>query len=573
MDTVEYELTNEERFVEALESEAACKDFTNTLIEQTAENIELRLEEKIPQLICNDDNFVAYDDTTKKDSSVKNTIDIGGYSENVNFPALDLEKRFGKENVLEDNLPNGYGMLVFDERCLQLYRRRKNEKGKDNKGFRYKEEPENGILTKPVIRRKLEQENKLLQTENNQLKEQLAQTGQDYQEINEELIQVKEYNQAYQTKINALETQLLNLAKQKLKEIQKVKNLEKYLFRTRGDKETQTELSKTDIEQLQNTVDYYSQTFPNLEKELAKLREKEKDKDQEIRALKLDKGDLLKTVGEKESELLETESEGSLLEYFDEIIEEAITRGEIAIIEYPDTKEKFLAIPKNKASQEKEEKVKENLLKEPINLEFQLLDNSQEVLDGKEVEKPFFFMCLPKSQKANPKEGKMGIAPHQIKAELHEPTTDQRAYMIRDFKFVWTNMERAYGIRHDTLQEKEERASVSEVFSSQANFDANEKKIYRLLLKSIKEYNRIFEEGKGRKLALTAIVANVISLAIFAGYTISMKKDQIKLKKENQAIKKELAEVERVNGKEKRDIAELQKQVAELKEGLNNHGK
>jgi len=58
-------------------------------------------------------------------------------------------------------------------------------------------------------------------------------------------------------------------------------------------------------------------------------------------------------------------------------------------------------------------------------------------------------------------------------------------------------MERAYGIRHDTLQEKEERASVSEVFSSQANFDANEKKIYRLLLKSIKEYNRIFEEGKG----------------------------------------------------------------------------
>ena len=75
------------------------------------------------------------------------------------------------------------------------------------------------------------------------------------------------------------------------------------------------------------------------------------------------------------------------------------------------------------------------------------------------------------------------------------------------------------------------------------------------------------------KIALTAIVANVISLAIFAGYTITMKKDQVKLKKENQAIKKELAEVERVNGKEKADIAELQKQVAELKEGLNNHGK
>ena len=54
-------------------------------------------------------------------------------------------------------------------------------------------------------------------------------------------------------------------------------------------------------------------------------------------------------------------------------------------------------------------------------------------------------------------------------------------------------MERAYGIRHDALQEKEERASVSEVFSSQANFDAYEKKTYRSLLKGIREYNRVFE--------------------------------------------------------------------------------
>ena len=216
LDTVEYEITNEERFNEALESEAAVKDFTDTLLEQTAENIELRLEEKIPGLICNDDNFIPYDDTTKKgnliekeedfwedpiqilkelfngssalkkrskdfnkgyqkdpddksqgyepmetkirsykkmvvlmDSSVKNTVDIGGYKENVNFQALDLEKRFGKENIIEENLPNDYGMLVMDERCLQLYRRRKN-----NKGFRFKEEAENGnqwFFLNPVI--------------------------------------------------------------------------------------------------------------------------------------------------------------------------------------------------------------------------------------------------------------------------------------------------------------------------------------------------------------------------------------------------------------------------------------
>ncbi|CAG8638640.1 14270_t:CDS:2 [Ambispora leptoticha] len=143
--------------------------------------------------------------------------------------------------------------------------------------------------------------------------------------------------------------------------------------------------------------------------------------------------------------------EGSLLEYFDEIIEEVIERGEIAIIEYPNTKEKFLAIPRSK---------NQNLLREPLNLEFQLLDNSNIILDGKEVEKlvniliqmekeifmnekgimvtlpqwpddedvslimksfskkPFFFMCLPKSQQGNPKEGKLGIAPHQIKTEF-----------------------------------------------------------------------------------------------------------------------------------------------------------
>src|ERR1700748_2855288 len=74
--------------------------------------------------------------------------------------------------------------------------------------------------------------------------------------------------------------------------------------------------------------------------------------------------------------------EGSLLEHFEDIIEEVIERGEIALIEYPNTKEKFLAIPKIK---------EKNLLKEPINLEFQLLDNENEVLDGKEVEKYVIF--------------------------------------------------------------------------------------------------------------------------------------------------------------------------------------
>ena len=68
MDTVEYEITNEERFEEALESETACKDFTKTLIDQTAENIDLRLEEKVPQLICNDTNFLEGQNLFTKDA-------------------------------------------------------------------------------------------------------------------------------------------------------------------------------------------------------------------------------------------------------------------------------------------------------------------------------------------------------------------------------------------------------------------------------------------------------------------------------------------------------------------------
>jgi hypothetical protein len=65
------------------------------------------------------------------DSKVRNTIIVGGYKDNVNFPALDLEKRFGSENVLTDNLPNNYGMLVLDERCIQLYKRAKYSKGNE----------------------------------------------------------------------------------------------------------------------------------------------------------------------------------------------------------------------------------------------------------------------------------------------------------------------------------------------------------------------------------------------------------------------------------------------------------
>jgi hypothetical protein len=66
IDKVYYAVINEERFLEALESDSALKDFTNKLIEQTADKINIDLEVEIPKLICNDENFVEYDETTKK---------------------------------------------------------------------------------------------------------------------------------------------------------------------------------------------------------------------------------------------------------------------------------------------------------------------------------------------------------------------------------------------------------------------------------------------------------------------------------------------------------------------------
>ncbi|CAG8638627.1 14269_t:CDS:2, partial [Ambispora leptoticha] len=239
MDTVECEITNEERFEEALESESACKDFTKTLIEQTAENIDLRLEEKVPQLICYpqdpDDKSSDYTPMETKirsykrmicliDSKAKNTIDIGGYKDNVNFPTLDLEKRFGAENVLEENLPNGYGMLVMDERCLQLYKRGKQ------KGFRHKEEAENAqkqgtILTKPVLRRKLEERVK-------ELEEKLTKKGVKKDYYKEQFKQLELTNQQLAQKNNLLEQkiedlgkQLISLAKQKIGNQKEAKKL------------------------------------------------------------------------------------------------------------------------------------------------------------------------------------------------------------------------------------------------------------------------------------------------------------------------------------------------------------
>ena len=80
--------------------------------------------------------------------------------------------------------------------------------------------------------------------------------------------------------------------------------------------------------------------------------------------------------------------EGSLLEYFDEIIEEAVERGEIAIIEVG--KNKYLAIPKKLSESVLKEKVEgENgeVIEPVISYEFTLLDNSNLKYNSKDISK------------------------------------------------------------------------------------------------------------------------------------------------------------------------------------------
>src|SRR5438046_2016380 len=81
--------------------------------------------------------------------------------------------------------------------------------------------------------------------------------------------------------------------------------------------------------------------------------------------------------------------EGSLMEYFDDLIEEALTRGEIALIEVG--QQKLLAIPKLTQQTLLKEKVpgeKENEPIEPVlSYEFTLLDNSNLTYPSKDLTK------------------------------------------------------------------------------------------------------------------------------------------------------------------------------------------
>jgi hypothetical protein len=66
LDTVEYECINEERLLDSLSSESTVKDLTKNLLEQTADKINIRLEAKVPAIICDDNNFIKHDETSQE---------------------------------------------------------------------------------------------------------------------------------------------------------------------------------------------------------------------------------------------------------------------------------------------------------------------------------------------------------------------------------------------------------------------------------------------------------------------------------------------------------------------------
>ncbi|CAJ0747927.1 2235_t:CDS:2 [Entrophospora sp. SA101] len=107
--------------------------------------------------------------------------------------------------------------------------------------------------------------------------------------------------------------------------------------------------------------------------------------------------------------------EGTLTEHFDDLMEEVITRGEIALIEVASNK--YLATPKLTQQTLLKEKVPGENGKaiEPItSYEFTLLDNSNLTYQSKDLTN-----ANPDSKAIS--EGKQGINPQAVKFQIYEP--------------------------------------------------------------------------------------------------------------------------------------------------------
>ncbi|WP_147410913.1 hypothetical protein [endosymbiont GvMRE of Glomus versiforme] len=251
------------------------------------------------------------------------------------------------------------------------------------------------------------------------------------------------------------------------------------------------------------------------------------------------------------------EGAGELAEYFDDIDEQLITRGRIALVEYND--KKFLANIKEEQN---------NLLNKYDEVTLTLLDNPKIQIKSNKKDYPyryvvfennkqndaymkqidyfiqqmigevkkmardaflcerklifivpeqpdeadaqylvkmwkkgiFFFIAFEKSRRPGIKggsDGKQGIHPSQVNFQTYEPKLDMVQWYIRNYEFWHAKMEKYLGIRHDPLVQKQERASVAEVNASTSPFDAFERRGFKSRVRGIKEYIKVFEGGKG----------------------------------------------------------------------------
>jgi len=93
---------------------------------------------------------------------------------------------------------------------------------------------------------------------------------------------------------------------------------------------------------------------------------------------------------------------------------------------------------------------------------------------GKLLDKDIMgYISMPKSAKPDAKAGKAGIDPNTIQLQTLQPDNKGRD-LWKDYKEWKQEMLWKYGIRFDILEEKQERASVSEVGQASSYFDDTE---------------------------------------------------------------------------------------------------
>jgi peptidoglycan hydrolase CwlO-like protein len=71
------------------------------------------------------------------------------------------------------------------------------------------------------------------------------------------------------------------------------------------------------------------------------------------------------------------------------------------------------------------------------------------------------------------------------------------------------------------------------------------------------------------EIAITLALTNIISLAVFAGYTVKIRQSQVELQSNLLALQSKGNELEKKNGREQHQIDQLKAQVQKLEKQLH----